>query len=94
MRDVPKHRKRGDPALHDATCRPKIIVTKVVLCHTYGMLGDQEQSLGVTPDSALDILRNIIGEFKAFVSAKGAASEADTRVKVIDKIFSPGLWLA
>jgi hypothetical protein len=39
------------------------------------------------PDLALDSLRAIVKEFAAFVAEKGAASEADTRVKLIDRIL-------
>jgi hypothetical protein len=38
-------------------------------------------------DLALDVLRGVIREFAAFVSAEGAASEADTRAKLIDKVL-------
>src|SRR5712671_1835180 len=39
------------------------------------------------PDAALEALREIIAAFTAFCDAHGAVSEADTRVKVIDRIL-------
>ena len=39
------------------------------------------------PDLALETLKTIIEEFSSFVTAKGAVSEADTRVKLIDRIL-------
>ena len=39
------------------------------------------------PDLALDSLRAIIKEFKTFVDGRGTVSEADTRVKLIDKVL-------
>jgi hypothetical protein len=39
------------------------------------------------PDSALTALKHIIEEFAAFVADRGSASEADTRVKLIDRVL-------
>lgn len=39
------------------------------------------------PDAALEALRAIVEEFSRFVAAKGAVSEADTRVKLIDRVL-------
>lgn len=39
------------------------------------------------PDTALDNLRSIIRDFDAFVRFKGSVGEADTRVKLIDRIL-------
>jgi hypothetical protein len=47
----------------------------------------QKKSPDDDPDAALDTLRGIIRDFAVFVAGKGAASEADTRVKVIDRIL-------
>ena len=41
----------------------------------------------LNPDYALVTLRDIISEFATFVASRGAASEADTRVKLIDRIL-------
>ena len=39
------------------------------------------------PDSALEELKKITEEFKSFVEGRGTVSEADTRVKLIDRIM-------
>jgi hypothetical protein len=39
------------------------------------------------PDTALDALKEIIGEFKTFIAGHGSVSESDTRAKLIDKIL-------
>jgi hypothetical protein len=39
------------------------------------------------PDLALEALKSITKEFASFVAAKGSVSEADTRVKLIDRIL-------
>ncbi|MGE0454393.1 MAG: hypothetical protein AB7O37_16200 [Vicinamibacteria bacterium] len=41
-----------------------------------------------TPDDALDALRTIAEEFATFCAQRGAASEADTRAKVIDRVLT------
>jgi predicted type IV restriction endonuclease len=41
-----------------------------------------------TPDTGLEILHSIVEEFASFVSDKGRVSEADTRVKLIDRILT------
>jgi predicted type IV restriction endonuclease len=40
------------------------------------------------PDLALEDLNRIMAEFSAFVADKGAASEADTRAQLVDKILT------
>jgi predicted type IV restriction endonuclease len=40
-----------------------------------------------SPDAALEALKEIIKDFSDFIADKGAASEADTRVKLIDRIL-------
>ncbi len=40
------------------------------------------------PDSALKVLKQTVKEFATFIAGRGAASEADTRVKLIDKILT------
>lgn len=39
------------------------------------------------PDSALIALKQVIQEFAAFVAGRGSVSEADTRVKLIDRVL-------
>ena len=39
------------------------------------------------PDSALSALKTVIQEFAEFVAGKGSVSEADTRVKLIDRVL-------
>jgi predicted type IV restriction endonuclease len=41
----------------------------------------------IEPDVALDALKDIIKEFETFVENRGSVSEADTRVKLIDRIL-------
>jgi hypothetical protein len=40
------------------------------------------------PDLALQELKRINKEFAVFIGDKGAASEADTRVKLVDRILT------
>jgi len=42
----------------------------------------------VDPDAALSALQGIMAEFAHFLGTQGAASEADTRVKLIDRILT------
>lgn len=44
------------------------------------------------PDNALQALLKICNEFKKFCDAHGGASEADTRVKIIDRILEEVLY--
>lgn len=39
------------------------------------------------PDAALEALNEIIREFSAFIDGRGSVSEADTRVKLIDRVL-------
>ena len=39
------------------------------------------------PDAALEALRAIAQEFASFIEGKGSVSEADTRVKLIDRVL-------
>lgn len=39
------------------------------------------------PDLALDVLKAIINEFRTFFASRGSVSEADARVKLIDRIL-------
>src|SRR5687767_2698911 len=41
----------------------------------------------VNPDQGLRALEQIIDEFKAFCASRGSVSEADTRVKVVDRVL-------
>ena len=49
--------------------------------------GDLEETRVVHPDTSLAALDVIIAEFQTFVEEQGAASETDTRIKVIDRIL-------
>ena len=48
---------------------------------------DRAGQFMTNPDSALSLLKQIIQEFAPFVAERGSVSEADTRVKLIDKIL-------
>ena len=46
-----------------------------------------EADVMTEPDIALQVLSRTIKDFEEFVRAKGAVSESDTRVKLIDRIL-------
>ncbi len=39
------------------------------------------------PDAALEAFREIVAEFKTFISGRGSVSESDTRAKLIDRVL-------
>jgi hypothetical protein len=41
----------------------------------------------LTPDQALEALKRIRAEFDAFIVSDGAATEADTRAKLVDRVL-------